>query len=53
MLEYINLFPDECSQNQKRSLLSNEALDDLLTLTSAKVLLKDFCLDDVIDLWKL
>ena len=39
-------------KTKKRSLLSNEALDDLLTLASAKVPLKDFCPDDAIDLWR-
>lgn len=38
-------------KTKKRSLLSNKALDDLLTITSAHIPLKDFCPDDAIDLW--
>ena len=38
-------------KSKRRSSLSNGALDDLLTVASAKVPLKDFCPDDAIDLW--
>ena len=37
-------------KTKKRSLLSNESLDDLLTITSAHVPLKEFCPDEAIDL---
>ena len=36
---------------KKRYLVSNEALNDLLTIASAQVPLKEFCPDDAIDLW--
>jgi len=36
---------------KKRSLLSNEALNDLLTITSAQVPLKQFSPDEPIELW--
>jgi len=35
----------------KRCSLSNESFNDLLTITSAHVPLKDFCPDNAIDLW--
>ena len=38
-------------KTKKRSLLSNEALDDLLTITSARMPLKEFSPDEAIDLW--
>ncbi len=38
-------------KTKKRSLLTNESLDDLLLLTIDGVLLKDFCPDQSIDLW--
>ena len=38
-------------KTKKRCSLSNESLDDLLTITSAHIPLKDFCPDDAIDLW--
>ena len=38
-------------KTKKRCLLSNESLDDLLTITSAHVPLKEFCPDNAIDLW--
>ena len=38
-------------KTKKRCSLSNESLDDLLTITSAQVPLKDFNPDDAIDLW--
>ena len=38
-------------KTKKRCSLSNESLDDLLTITSAHVPLTDFCPDDAIDLW--
>ena len=39
------------AKTKKRSLLSNEALDDLLTITSARMPLKEFSPDEAIDLW--
>ena len=38
-------------KTNKRSLLSNESLDDLLLLSTDSVLLKEFCPDAAIDLW--
>ena len=38
-------------KTKRRSLLSNEALDDLLTITSEPIPLKEFSPDDAIDLW--
>lgn len=38
-------------KTKKRCLLSNESLDDLLTITSSRVPLKEFCPDNAIDLW--
>ena len=38
------------AKTKKRSLLSNEALDDLLTITSARVPLKEFSPDEAVDL---
>ena len=38
-------------KTKKRSLLSNEALDDLLAITSKPVPLKEFSPDAAIDLW--
>ena len=38
-------------KTNKRSLLSNESLDDLLFLTNDVVPLKDFCPDSAIELW--
>ena len=38
-------------KTKKRCSLSNESLDDLLTITSAHVPLKDFCPDNAINLW--
>ena len=39
------------AKTKKCSLLSNEALDDLLTITSAQMPLKEFSPDEAIDLW--
>ena len=39
------------AKTKKRSLLSNEALDDLLTITSSRVPLKEFSPDEAVDLW--
>ena len=39
------------AKTKKRSLLSNEALDDLLTINSAQVPLKEFSSDEAVDLW--
>lgn len=36
---------------KKRCSLSNESFDDLLTITSAHVPLKEFCPDNAIDVW--
>ena len=38
-------------KTNKRSLLSNESLNDLLLLAIDSPPLKDFCPDDAIDLW--
>ena len=38
-------------KSEKRSLLSNQSLDDLLTLTIDSVPLEKFCPDAAIDLW--
>ena len=38
-------------KTNKRSLLSNQSLDDLLLLSTDSVPLKDFCPDAAIDLW--
>ena len=38
-------------KTNKRSLLSNESLDDLLLLSTDSVPLKEFCPDAAIDLW--
>ena len=38
-------------KTKKRCSLSNESLDNLLTITSAHVPLKEFCPDNAIDLW--
>ena len=38
-------------KTKKRCSLSNESLDDLLTITSAHVPLKDFCPYNAINLW--
>lgn len=38
-------------KTDKRTLLTNESLDDLLSLTTADVPLKEFRPDDAIDLW--
>ena len=38
-------------KTKKRCSLSNESLNDLLTITSTHIPLKDFCPDDAIDLW--
>ena len=39
------------AKTKKCSLLSNKALDDLLTITSARVPLKEFSPDETVDLW--
>ena len=39
------------AKTKKHSLLSNEALDDLLTITSSRVPLKEFSPDKAVDLW--
>ena len=39
------------AKTKKRSLLSNEALDDLLTISSAQVPLKEFSPEEAIDIW--
>ena len=39
------------AKTKKRSLLSNEALDDLLMITSARVPLREFSPDEAVDLW--
>ena len=38
-------------KTKKQSLLSNEALGNLLAITSKPIPLKDFSPDDAIDLW--
>ena len=38
-------------KTDKRSLLSNDTLDDLLLLTSDNVPIEDFCANPAIDLW--
>ena len=38
-------------KTNKRSLLSNESLDDLLLLSTDSAPLKEFCPDAAIDLW--
>lgn len=39
------------AKTKKHSLLSNGALDDLLTITSAQVPVKEFSPDEVVNLW--
>ena len=38
-------------KTDKRTLLTNESLDDLFLLTTTNVPLKEFCPDNAIDIW--